>query len=181
MSTNPVHHDAPNIGVLGLGGWKWRKPDRGQHYRTCSYCGSINPEDLVAEPQWQANWADQKYGWPHKFYVDIPDRLGKPTYLGSTTGPMADEEVARYGWKRVADLSPAELEVAREHLDYFDNKLEAIGIGVKATHHAKFYTEHLSDPRIPDAVKSAIHDRCGIAFEWEDGGHVSWTYHEVRG
>lgn len=44
--------------------------------RSCGYCGSMHPSDLVAALKAGArvHWADQKYGWPHKIYVeDIPN------------------------------------------------------------------------------------------------------------
>lgn len=45
-------------------------------YRSCSYCGSIHPEDLLAAIKAGATLggSDWKYGWPHKFYVEhIPN------------------------------------------------------------------------------------------------------------
>ena len=50
----------------------WRAPDAHHKARTCSYCGSLHPEDLVAllaEPDVRLGGADHKYGWPHKFYI----------------------------------------------------------------------------------------------------------------
>lgn len=45
----------------------------GQPWRSCSYCGSIHPVDLLALGEIvTAAWADFKYGWPHKLYVDLP-------------------------------------------------------------------------------------------------------------
>lgn len=62
--------------------------DHGRWYRWCSYCGSIHPGDLLAmeEPEMMRSitigteqvdipnvqWADWKYGYPHKMYVDLP-------------------------------------------------------------------------------------------------------------
>ena len=49
------------------------------HYRTCSYCGSIHPEDLLKilqEHPTALTGADWKYGWPHKFYLN--GKLGLP-------------------------------------------------------------------------------------------------------
>ncbi len=40
--------------------------------RTCSYCGSIHPEDLLRfleQAGHTLGGADWKYGWPHKFYL----------------------------------------------------------------------------------------------------------------
>lgn len=40
-------------------------------FRTCSYCGSIHPEDLLIALNAGARLigSDWKYGWPHKFYI----------------------------------------------------------------------------------------------------------------
>lgn len=40
-------------------------------YRSCGYCGSIHPEDLLAALKSGSTLggADWKYGYPHKFYV----------------------------------------------------------------------------------------------------------------
>lgn len=41
--------------------------------RFCSYCGSVHPADLAAAIQTAGatlSPSDQKYGWPHKFYVE---------------------------------------------------------------------------------------------------------------
>jgi hypothetical protein len=72
-----------------------KNKDDGAHgsaWRTCSYCGSIHPADLLdltagEEFAWQrqttgqdgqpqerstVEWADWKYGYPHKLYIDLP-------------------------------------------------------------------------------------------------------------
>lgn len=101
-----THAGAPRYGVpivwQGPGG---AYPDGGQRppWRTCSYCGSIHPADLLAldervffksseeflatRPsleQMQADMsiprlelADMKYGWPHKVYLHGVDSFGK--------------------------------------------------------------------------------------------------------
>lgn len=48
------------------------KSDRGPHFRACSYCGSMNPLDLLElskEHDLHFEVADWKYGWPHKIYI----------------------------------------------------------------------------------------------------------------
>lgn len=49
----------------------------GYPFRTCSYCGSMHPEDLaywLQQPGVEINGSDWKYGWPHKFYIEnIPN------------------------------------------------------------------------------------------------------------
>lgn len=86
MSNDPVHGGEADR----WGGWSWREPDRGEHFRRCSYCGAIHPEDLVAEPEWTPRWADPKYGWPHKFYVDVANREPEALFVtGGNTGAEA--------------------------------------------------------------------------------------------
>ncbi len=54
----------------------WREPRRdgepyGEDFRTCYFCGSIHPEDLLRHLNTGASLhgSDWKYGTPHKFYV----------------------------------------------------------------------------------------------------------------
>jgi hypothetical protein len=178
MSAHAVHGGAPNLSIIG-GTWDWSKPRGPEHFRRCNYCGSIHPEDLVAETNWTVEWSDQKYGWPHKFYVDIPDRNGELDYLGSANHDMGDEELARYGWKRVGDLTHKERKaLKRVGVDLKADHIVVVGVGPRATHHAKFYTEHLADPNIPAEVKDEIHRRSGLIFEWLEDGRVSWRRYE---
>lgn len=95
---------------------EWRKPridrkyGRIETYRTCSYCGSIHPEDLYTHLRdWNLNRStleklishsekqmlplggtDWKYGWPHKFYVyGITNPLaGTECEVGSDSYPI---------------------------------------------------------------------------------------------
>lgn len=48
----------------------WR--DAESDHRSCSYCGSLHPADLllwVEQRGAKLELADMKYGWPHKFYI----------------------------------------------------------------------------------------------------------------
>ena len=50
----------------------WRDSDGYAPFRTCSYCGSVHPEDLMAlvlGNKATLGGSDWKYGWPHKFYL----------------------------------------------------------------------------------------------------------------
>jgi hypothetical protein len=57
-------------------------------WRTCSYCGSIHPEDLlgVLERGARMHGCDWKYGHPHKHYLDIPNPEPKRLFI-ATVGP----------------------------------------------------------------------------------------------
>jgi hypothetical protein len=175
MTTHAVH-EAEIAASPWVNSWAWDKPRSPEHFRCCNFCGSIHPEDLAAEPNWTAQWADRKYGWPHKFYVDIPDRDGKPDWLGGSNRDMTDEELARYGWKRVSELTRKERKILKRlghdlkgpHAD------KVVGLGPRDVHHAKFYTEHFADPNISAVLIDRIQRRSGLLFEWHDDGNVSW-------
>ncbi len=49
----------------------WQRPTGNRPFRTCSYCGSIHPEDLLDLLSMgdTLSKADEKHGWPHKFYT----------------------------------------------------------------------------------------------------------------
>jgi len=77
----PTCHTVDSLFLLGKtptwrpGRVSIRYPN-GEPFRTCSYCGSIHPEDLLTALNTGATleMADMKYGWPHKFYVEIPNK-----------------------------------------------------------------------------------------------------------
>lgn len=151
--------------------WTWREPAHGQHFRTCSFCGSIHPDDLAAEQTWRAEWADRKYGWPHKFYVDIPNRDPRQMYvLGG---------VNRYESSPLAGVVPfeelTEEQTAMVERDGWESFGPGSGIlfGTRTVHTAKFYNVHLSDNAVSDAVRETIAARSGLAFTFGDD-RVSW-------
>jgi hypothetical protein len=167
---NPVH--SPDADRRG--GWNWRAPSRGEHYRTCSYCGSINPEDLANETGWQAQWADAKYGWPHKFYVDIPNREPDRQFIISASN--APEPPGRHGWISVPEL-PAGVSIdGWRDLGAYSWVL----LGQRRAHHAKFYTAHLADPAVTRDVVERVQNASGLRFDFRDSG-VTWSQVEAAG
>lgn len=53
---------------------EWRENGSGIA-RTCSFCGSIHPSDLItalSAENADIELADMKYGWPHKWYINSP-------------------------------------------------------------------------------------------------------------
>jgi hypothetical protein len=147
----------------------WRDPSHGEHFRRCSYCGSIHPDDLAAETGWHAEWADQKYGWPHKFYVDIANRDPEQLYVTtSSTHPSP-------GLTAVTDLIP-EQEQIMEREGYGPGskyRPEYVQFGTRPSHYGKFYTIHLSDPDLSAETKNRIEAVSGIRFTFEEG-RVAW-------
>lgn len=157
------------------GGWDWREPSRGEHFRRCNYCGSIHPDDLVAEPAWRAEWADQKYGWPHKFYVNIPNRDPDALYVVGQANHKPASHPA-YPWFDSTQLT-AQQEAAMERDGYAPGsryRREYVQFGTRTHHFAKFYTVHLKDSAITAETKAAIEQRCGLSFVF-DSGFVRWT------
>jgi hypothetical protein len=222
MAAIPMHGD----------GWTWREPRRGDHFRTCSYCGSIHPEDLAAEiipqgncavcgktgwsacfegqrPGWlseedlarlreshpeeaaaiegrsqphsydpggaYASWADQKYGWPHKFYVQglKPRDPGMLHVLSHSTGAQRPDSGAR--WIADADLTTEQRAILAA--DGWQRDGEERGgwwcFAPRPTLFAKFYTAHLADPAIGEEVKDKIFKASGVRFHFT-GDRVEW-------
>lgn len=89
------HPDAPR-GYQAV----WREPPPegdepySREYRTCSWCGSLNPEDLlkILDAGGKLEACDWKYGWPHKFYVKYPNaKAGQECCIGrGSDGPIMD-------------------------------------------------------------------------------------------
>lgn len=153
--------------------WSWSEPMHGEHFRRCSWCGSIHPDDLAAEPVWRADWADRKYGYPHKFYVDMPNRDPDALFAVSTfSGSGATAAPAGEGWVAVAGLTDEQrATVDRDRM--LSDHTRYVQFGTRPNHFGKFYTTHLADPAISAEVKDLIERRSGLVFTF-DGGRVSW-------
>lgn len=109
-------------------------------FRTCGYCGSMHPADLLAAllaGTATLHGADWKYGWPHKFYVDgMPNKFEGDTCVR--------------GWS------------------YMNGVNTPIPSKPQPTIHAKFYNEHLDDDGFGTAellaLKDAIEKASGVRF-----------------
>lgn len=68
-SENRAHDKDPT--AFGFQPVTWQRPTDARPFRTCSYCGSIHPQDLLEMLQAgdTLELADLKHGWPHKFYT----------------------------------------------------------------------------------------------------------------
>lgn len=66
-------------------------------WRTCSYCGSMHPEDFLGFIAKGATLesADWKYGWPHKFYIyGIANPLaGQKSKIGEKSDGTTREDI----------------------------------------------------------------------------------------
>jgi len=122
---------------------------------------------------WYASWADQKYGWPHKLYVEgLEPRDPSLLHVLSTTN--RDPGDGRY--VAAAALTPEQREIIRADGMLRDGE-EPDGwylFEPRSTLHAKFYTAHLADPRISQDVKDSIQRVSGLRFTFTDDGRVTW-------
>ena len=231
--TNPVHAGEAER----WGSWSWRPPARGAHFRTCSYCGSIHPEDLAAEtaggprcltcgregweacfrnqqpiwasgtereavmaaidaeertrietlaPQhaydcggWRASWADQKYGWPHKFYVEGL-RNRNPRQLHIISAVTKPEQATGMGLQWVPAGEIPEGTVTDGWRD-LEGTYSHVGLGTRETHFAKFYTIHLADPQISGEAKETVQRVSGLRFTFTEDGRVGWQRYKPPG
>lgn len=169
---------------------EWRAPRYGDFFRTCWFCGCIHPEDLVSISGWRSDWADRKYGYPHKFYVSgivnpEPQRL----FVIGSTNQRDDPNVGNRGnliWRAVDELSHAFREVAiaegylKEDGSPRSEHTRWLGFGERKELHAKFYTEHYKDTDIDPAVLDAIMERSGLWINWESDGGVKWQRYYAR-
>lgn len=148
--------------------------------RSCGYCGSMHPADLAAAIRAGArvSWADWKYGWPHKAYVEgVPNPHAgmrcstTSTGYGSKKGEQdarTKEHIAAVGGEWVQLRSSMDREKKDEFASYPWHKVEA----ERATTHGKFYTVHLQDASPED--RALIEAHLGLSFAFEEGGRVSW-------
>lgn len=162
-----------------FGGWHWREPTRGEHFRRCSYCGSMHPDDLVTTARGRVDWADRKYGWPHKFYVHVPNQNPDRLFVvGSSSGGNQSRNEPPYpGWVHVDNLTPEQEEIlVREGYEPGSRYRPTgwVGFGTRAEHFGKVYTVHLADPAISDETKAQAAALCGLRFEFLDDGRISW-------
>lgn len=171
---NPTcHGDNPRF---TLGPVTWRQPrDRddspyAETFRTCSYCGSIHPEDLMAVISQGATLggSDWKYGWPHKYYVEgIPNpKAGQPhkSYVSCRSPPQS--EIDAGDWERYQDGFDSRTgEPQHVYRKVYSNR------PAPATSHAKWYNEHLLDltPEAFAVVAPVLLAKAGIQFSIEDG------------
>lgn len=145
-----VHKPGTPFVHMSKGEWRPPRVDEpyGQTFRTCDYCGSIHPGDLLEALRNGATMhgSDWKYGWPHKFYVEgLPNTLaGQTVKVGGTSG-------IRDGVR-------------------FDGPI----MGVASAHcTAKFYSEHLLDEGYGEEERAtlirALETHTGIRFQIVDG------------
>lgn len=166
-SPSPVHAGEADR----FGGWQWSDPARGEHFRRCSYCGSMHPDDLVSIARGRVDWADRKYGWPHKFYVHVPNQTpGQVFVVGGTSHYDPDRHRREDLWFQPSELTDEQREVVeRDGWRFGLHDGGAVQLGTRAEHFGKVYTVHLADPNISDETRAAAAAMCGLRFEFIEG------------
>lgn len=166
-----VHPDSR----FGPAAWEVRAPE---HFRRCSYCGGIHPEDFVTavEAGAKPDMADWKYGWPHKLYAEVPARGDNLDWLGGTSGgvrPPTPEELRARGFTPVADLTPEERAVCeRQGINLAT--YHGVIVGPRKSFTAKFYTVHAIEPWVSEELRQKIAKATGYLFTPAGDGQLKW-------
>lgn len=97
----------------------------------------------------QGEWADRKYGWPHKAYFS-----GVPNPHAGLLEVRASANYKRDGWIQCGDY-------------WHEPPTPA-----PALTNWKFYSVHLMDASPED--RELIESHLGLRFQFSDDGNVSW-------
>lgn len=183
----PTCHDSDFMSAR-FGPTSWREKGKKLHpsndtvqaFRTCSYCGSIHPEDLIEALKAGATLggADWKYGWPHKFYVEkIPNPnagqlVSRTSCSIAGAEPTAEERASMERW---ATKPGSEVRVKPSGFDPGDGTPRyslAVFEPDGSTTHAKWYNEHLKDlsPEAFAELALLLEKHAGIRFEMTEKG-----------
>jgi len=146
-------------------------------FRSCSYCGSIHPEDLFTALNAGAelNGSDWKYGWPHKFYVDrIPNpHPDREVWRGGYSGPKyrcrtcGFEPPRRHGRSR--SVSTSRIAWTIRSPANIGRPVRPVGPFV----HGKFYKTHLADISDEEtfvAFAKLLSEKSGIEWTRDQNG-----------
>lgn len=148
---------------------KYREKTTGQ-LRHCAYCGSLHPADVAAAIRAGARgeWADRKYGWPHKAYFEnIPNpHAGLLESRSARTWPPDPGEEDK--WRKVQ--SSFNQSTGEPEYMWWE-----VGKPAAPTTGGKFYSVHLQDATPAD--RATIESHLGLMFEFSDDGQsVKWTH-----
>lgn len=178
-----VAHKAIGMNLLGEQQWPdglvpWR-PEQAPdvlagisigRLKSCQYCGSMHPTDLANALRNGAtlSWADFKYGWPHKAYVDdIPNpHAGMIESRTSTSHPTQEQiDSGEYIQIPTGRFS----ETTGQPTFTWAHKGEPAGQKT----HGKFYTVHLQDACQED--RELIERHMGFKFSFGPDDQVRWA------
>ena len=139
--------------------------EKGEKYwtgrlRSCGYCGSMHPADVVAAilAGAKGEWADMKYGWPHKAY-----------FYGIPNPPAGLLEVRSSANFKPEDITDWIKTTDGEHW-------RQPGTPASETTYGKFYTVHLRDATPEN--RAEIEKHLGLTFDFKEDGGVSWKIYE---
>ena len=131
-------------------GWRPEKRDYSDPYvrsPSCWFCGSIQPQELhriLTTEQAEADFADWKYGWPHKLYVTSPN-------------PKAGEECEMGAHYEAGARTPIiGAAPASRHQKFYSVHLREV-----------------TDPETFAAITELIHERTGVRFVL-NGDRLAW-------
>lgn len=140
---------------------------------TCGYCGSMHPQELAAALRAGAtvHWADFKYGWPHKAYVErAPNRYmghgeirSGVTYCSSP--PQGEIDAGK--WERYQNGFS---QTTGEPTFSYRTPLPVPTLAGEFAR-GKFYTLHLQEATESD--RDVIGRAMGLHFTF-DGDSVRW-------
>jgi hypothetical protein len=151
-----------------------------REWYSCQYCGSMHPQELAAAIRLgaTAHWADFKYGWPHKVYVEkAPNRYeGELEQRGgfATCDRPAQQEIDSGKWIRYQTGFSSQ--TGEPTYSYHEAMPPEQPAGQFA--HGKFYSTHLQDATPED--REIIERAMGKSFEFKDGGVRWWPFAEVK-
>lgn len=131
----------------------------------------MHPEELAAAIKAGATveWADRKYGWPHKVYVS-----GVPNPHAGMAEALSICNFEQPGYDRIASPRYNERtgERVADHVDWVKKSVAG------PTTHGKFYSVHLQDATPED--REVIERAMGLRFTFHDLGGVHWAAFDGR-
>lgn len=134
---------------------------------SCSWCGSMHPTDLAAALTAGAkgHWADFKYGWPHKFYIDdVPNPHAGMLEVRALSSYKSEQYPHEMREPRYDQKTGERVD---DYVTYTETPKPAA-----ATTWGKFYTEHLQDATPEERV--VVERAMGLNFHFDDKGGVRW-------
>ncbi len=138
---------------------EWRASFRGEMpWRSCSYCGCMHPEDLIAALKngGELSGSDWKYGWPHKFYIAVPNP--EPEKLFEVASANFKPEHGNY----VEDLN------AKPGTRWIEH-------GTRPMFHGKWYNDHLKDEGVSDELFELLAEHARIRFRLKDQRRLEYV------
>jgi hypothetical protein len=148
----------------------WRAPDSNYPYRTCSYCGSICPEDLY----------NRIVGGPVKPPLDHDANQEKALDAFEAAGGQDKQvykETLHAGYRTYAEMPGIRFNVA----DWKYGWPHKVYIDGRGLSHAKWYNIHLLDQGYDAEALTALIEEIrrysGIRFEVKEGGKL--YYHNA--